>query len=446
MRTEALENIIYKITIWLFLTAACILLAVLFFKPQKTYAIFSGEPSCPCYTLYASVSTNGLVTLFAYRSPGCFCTTDWAPPQTSHGWGRPVFFRDGNPIYSLENLTYDNPGPGRYVYQAVSEHYGSGASGGEPTCVSWTNTVVVDVSAIINPPPPYVVDWVFEISPTSAVINSGATQQFVATWHRVYSDGSASPPTDVTQSTAWEALADGGMNIGIGTIDNTGLLHSPSNLTLDQTGTATGSYMIEETGEEGPRVAFADVRVKAVTQPSNELTIKGDVYSGDKVSNLNIQEGSVVSAKNTIEGISGMQYKIPSYDPVHLIKWELAKQKMANTIVRLKNERKNPYSMPATISGIFNLNPSDGSPNTITMSSMPEGQVWYRNGDLTLDATTFLGKGTIIVEGNVNINGNLSHGAANASLGIIATGNITIDSSVTNIVGAYYTTGKIEIK
>lgn len=190
-----------------------------------------------------------------------------------------------------------------------------------------------------------------------------------------------------------------------------------------------------------------------------KVTIKGDIYSGNylNLGGVYVEKGSVASAKNTVT-VSGTEYKIPSYDPLHLVKWELAKQKMRSTIYRLIDEYKNPYTVPSKIIGTtFNLNPKSGFPNDLEFSSKPEGQVWYRDGNLTLKDVTFRGKGTIIVKGNLNIEGDISYSTddPNASLGIIVIktnydtgkgGDIVISNTVNNLQGAYYTTGDIKIK
>ena len=76
-------------------------------------------------------------------------------------------------------------------------------------------------------------------------------------------------------------------------------------------------------------------------------------------------------------------------------------------------------------------------------------------GDVTLGATTFSsGQGTIYVNGNLHITGNIGYaGSASSSdktqlpsLGFVVTGNIIVDPNVTNIVGTYFAGGSFNTR
>lgn len=91
---------------------------------------------------------------------------------------------------------------------------------------------------------------------------------------------------------------------------------------------------------------------------------------------------------------------------------------------------------------------SGGSFSNINPRNKPEGQVWKHDGDLIIDDTAVSGKGTIIVEGNMNINGNIRYESTSQrnSVGFIVNGKITINSNVENLVGAYYASEEIEFR
>lgn len=102
-----------------------------------------------------------------------------------------------------------------------------------------------------------------------------------------------------------------------------------------------------------------------------------------------------------------------------------------------------------------------GTVETITsaadIDSVLGGKVYVRDGDLTIsalttfsngDATTPNGSGTIIVRGNLNINANIAYSATAVSklkylpsVSFIVLGDITVDSAVTSLVGAYVALG-----
>ena len=76
-------------------------------------------------------------------------------------------------------------------------------------------------------------------------------------------------------------------------------------------------------------------------------------------------------------------------------------------------------------------------------------------GDVTIGATTFTsGKGTIYVQGNLHITGNVQYAnSASAtdktklpSVGFVVTGNIIVDPNVTSIVGTYFAGGSFNTR
>ena len=62
----------------------------------------------------------------------------------------------------------------------------------------------------------------------------------------------------------------------------------------------------------------------------------------------------------------------------------------------------------------------------------------YRNGNLNLSGN-FTGKGTIVVNGDVTITGNMTYADADSRLVVIASGKITLAAAVNSYVGYFYT-------
>lgn len=79
-------------------------------------------------------------------------------------------------------------------------------------------------------------------------------------------------------------------------------------------------------------------------------------------------------------------------------------------------------------------------PSNLNPDKIPEGGVWYRKGDLTISgATSFEGKGTIIVEGNLDIQGNISYSSSKDMVGFVVLGGaVNISPSVSRVVGVFY--------
>jgi hypothetical protein len=88
------------------------------------------------------------------------------------------------------------------------------------------------------------------------------------------------------------------------------------------------------------------------------------------------------------------------------------------------------------------FNPGAGNPNRGVLSPGGGSNVWVHTGDLNISVDPqFTGVGTIIVKGNLNIRSNMNYKAGAAglsSVGFVVFGNITVDKSVTHLVGSYY--------
>lgn len=111
-------------------------------------------------------------------------------------------------------------------------------------------------------------------------------------------------------------------------------------------------------------------------------------------------------------------------------------------INQLKSEAKTLTINP---SGTIYLQNSDiASPSGGTIiddsSKYPEGRIWYKKGSTTINNVTYNGKGTIIVEGNLTLNGNIKPANNSSRLGIIViggavtiAGNSTVRASILSV-------------
>lgn len=167
--------------------------------------------------------------------------------------------------------------------------------------------------------------------------------------------------------------------------------------------------------------------------------ISGNVYSSSDIkipSGISIGENSVFSTSTgIIEVNNNASQKLSSYGPLNIAKWGLAQKKASDAITKLKSEQAEKL----TSSSI-----SSSSLTPYEESQYPNGKIWYHQGPLTIDGLNFTQPGTIIVDENVIINGNIE----GSSIGIIANGDIIInskDNNITNIQGFYYATGSITI-
>lgn len=77
-------------------------------------------------------------------------------------------------------------------------------------------------------------------------------------------------------------------------------------------------------------------------------------------------------------------------------------------------------------------------PSSSGTIALGAGTVYQSAGDLTLSGNAFSGVGTIIVNGNLTITGNLGYATPQASVGFIVLGNVTFGDAVSQAVGSYY--------
>lgn len=213
-------------------------------------------------------------------------------------------------------------------------------------------------------------------------------------------------------------------------------------------------------------LAVALVTLSVTHAQTAQIGILGKVGTvfGKLKESLNIKGGLVVSCQGiagSVEVVSGTKVisdycaapnSLLAFDPSK----KVTKQAAAN-IARLNREVARRWEPSGTVTGILCLrcptNPQGTNPDPFP----PEGRVWRVDGDLTLKDIVFQGRGTVIVNGNLTIEGNATYdpvSAANSSVGFIVItpasggGNITFKPSgtgVQKIVGAYLATGTVSL-
>lgn len=223
-------------------------------------------------------------------------------------------------------------------------------------------------------------------------------------------------------------------------------------LSLNTSGPAsyTGTYDLDN-------VMYPDCVTNPKTGPVN---VVGDIFSGKNVNGINVDPLSVVAAIGQIN-VGGSKLSIPGYQPTGQTSWEKASQKVVDSLGALEKARGiklgNPdYALPnGAVASTFNLNPAGKDPSSATVNQLqPEGGVWVVNGDLTITAPfTFRNIGTVIVHGQITLNGSGVVTVDNGSLGLAALGrtgvpgDITLGPNVTNIQGiAFFAQGTVRIK
>ena len=179
---------------------------------------------------------------------------------------------------------------------------------------------------------------------------------------------------------------------------------------------------------------FYYINDKYIPKANADVSVTGDVFASTLNGTIKIGSGSTVSRGATIY--------IPNQEPKN-ISAGVSAAAYSTFVNKIKASKDRLISgktaTNCNFSGSFDLNPS----------KIPEGQLWYCNGPLTIsNSVAFTGKGTIYVAGKLIINGNLTYGTATGvnSLGVITDGDIDIGSSVTQLVGVYYSNGTINIK
>lgn len=302
--------------------------------------------------------------------------------------------------------------------------YALNSSGGTITS---TTTTPVNIASCPPPPPP--TTYRLRIVPTSINNMRRNTTQSLQGIPEVCSGTSCSPATSGVGVINWQVTNNLGA-FAPSSGANTVFTSTSDCSVLDQenTGSITARTTISGNNVEGSILA------SIVKCGANVI---GDVGSLEGVSNITVDDRSVVSSGSSIS-IDGQAVRIPDYN----INWGSFRSSQENAINRLIPERAESLS-DQCLSGDFNLNPRG--------ASNPSGGLFERQGDLTICGdTAFSGKGTIVVRGNVvfqnNTKYNLTYNNPETDmLGMIIDGDMTIPAG-SKIIGAYFVKGTARIE
>jgi hypothetical protein len=206
-------------------------------------------------------------------------------------------------------------------------------------------------------------------------------------------------------------------------------------------------------------VAIFSVNSISHTKAADALST-GDIYS-----NRIVNDSSAIIKFDTNKSVlvSGSQTTITNpnspgntfwlISPYSNILWQTIKTQMRTNIANITRNATiiNNSNYTFVDGGTWYLNSDSQVPSSnINPEKHVDGKVWHVTGNLIFTNATFCGIGTIVVDGTILINGNLSYGSCGTgysknSLGILSSGSgsINIANTVSNLIGAYYTEGQI---
>lgn len=338
--------------------------------------------------------------------------------STSDGWPAGFLIGETGQVWNHYGVVSGQA----YTYQigAVGP-IGGGGSNAQPITVRTRDCSQVE--------PPQETTYRLRIVPTSINNMRRNTTQSLQGIPEVCSGTSCSPATSGVGVINWQVTNNLGA-FAPSSGANTVFTSTSDCSVLDQenTGSITARTTISGNNVEGSILA------SIVKCGANVI---GDVGSLEGVSNITVDDRSVVSSGSSIS-IDGQAVRIPDYN----INWGSFRSSQENAINRLIPERAESLS-DQCLSGDFNLNPRG--------ASNPSGGLFERQGDLTICGdTAFSGKGTIVVRGNVvfqnNTKYNLTYNNPETDmLGMIIDGDMTIPAG-SKIIGAYFVKGTARIE
>lgn len=184
-----------------------------------------------------------------------------------------------------------------------------------------------------------------------------------------------------------------------------------------------------------PMTMFETIALKGVF-------VQGNAAASDSLNNFIIDKDAIALGGNI--DIEGDGAKFEDYLPgSSKLSWNSVK----NDIQDLYNRgiAGTPLISDSYVEGLWNLNSSSGSPSGLanSFSTPPEGKLWYSESSLTLGNITFSGSGTIVVNGDLNINGKLlcANQVGNKTrLAFLVNGSVNINTSIVNC-GAFVAIG-----
>lgn len=208
------------------------------------------------------------------------------------------------------------------------------------------------------------------------------------------------------------------------------------------------------------------ITVEAADADQQEVT--GDVFADGGITGITVDPESVIAAGRIVD-VTGGKVFLENYRPTTSNSFAIMTARIREISSRLIAERGRKLevnSLNPSIDGLVNLNtlagvhPQSGSP--VNDFLRPEGSVWVHRGNLTIKPSTFVNRGTIIVIGGdvtITTGGPASNtltyrnlSGRSDSFGLIVLdeagvgGNISIDRSITSLVGSYFATKSIKVE
>lgn len=236
------------------------------------------------------------------------------------------------------------------------------------------------------------------------------------------SDGSITVDNGSTVTLSWTTSGMPASQISLTASGNwTGSKAIPSGSEVTAPLSGPNLYVYSLTGSTGS--SFCSDSVFVNVRGTGPPPITGDIYAGGQIRNLTVFGPSVVSAQSgtpTITLCDPIQrvWCVSNYSPTLRSSWRTV---MNDNLSRLISERALSWPPPGS--------DFDGPTDRLG------GGVWYRSGNLDLSGD-YTGRGTLIVDGNVRVTGNLR---SNLPIGIVSrTGTITITANVESIINVYF--------
>jgi len=195
----------------------------------------------------------------------------------------------------------------------------------------------------------------------------------------------------------------------------------------------------------------SDIRLggrRAVSQPKyiiqrialKNILVEGNVAGGQGIAQFNVEDNAIVVG-GTITDVQGGSQQLQDYYRSAKFAWTTDLTKKVETIFNQARSQGTSIAVGSHTSSLHLNATTFGSTNTSSFSTNPEGKLWFREGDLSFKDIDLKGSGTIVVNGNVSIDG-VFNCDSGARLGIIASGSVTFAGSIKNVgCGAYFATG-----
>lgn len=216
-----------------------------------------------------------------------------------------------------------------------------------------------------------------------------------------------------------------------------------SNRTCSVVNTSSGTTLCMKTVAQLNAPGFSPVRHTLIQSIPvfGGVTLEGNVAGAGTITGFSFDDSApkAIAVGGQVIGVLGgagnnpVNYTASSTQ----LKWDgPVKAQMLGLFANNKAKATTVSNPQPLAGGRIVLNSGSTSvrnPNTTTLSSPPEGKLWLINSDATFTNVTMEGVGTILVEGNVTINGQLQCSTSTPTrFGIIATGSITFNLATAN--------------